>query len=204
MPTNNPSSERIVFLRSTDGGTTFSLTSLMSDITRIDRDDRYPNVKAIANKVYMTWLTVGGGKSNVLFTRSTDGGETFEVPVSFGNYTSSDVPPAISISGNNVYLAWLEEYRADSARLLFTRSTDGGATFYPVLSFNDTQYLNLIHDVQIAAYGAIVEILFQGMVQQEVDFDFENSLGYNFVITKLSNNNGSSFNDGRYFYIDYG
>ena len=63
-----------------------------------------------------------------ILSRSTDGGATFENATNIGNNTGFNGFPQIAVSGNKVYLVWHDA----SKGILFTRSTDSGASFESV------------------------------------------------------------------------
>ena len=61
----------------------------------------FPIISSMGKNVSHSWFA----NDRLLYSRSTDGGETFEPTISFGNDIGY-LPLAISVSENNVYLAW--------------------------------------------------------------------------------------------------
>lgn len=71
----------------------------------------------------------------VLFSRSIDGGKTFDT-TSLGNSSNHHQTPQAAVSGSNVYLVWSEYsdcvgFEADNCkvRIIFDKSSDRGMTF---------------------------------------------------------------------------
>lgn len=118
-----------IFLsKSTDGGLTFSSPK------NISGDMEYSDGPAIAangSDVFITWNYHAEGKDpDILFSKSTDGGETFSVPYSISNTPAYSASPSIVTDGSNVFIAWTDS-QLKSSLILFSKSTDGGQTFSP-------------------------------------------------------------------------
>jgi hypothetical protein len=86
------------------------------------------------DSVYVAWDTAGGGKSSsndaLLFSRSTDGGQTFSAPTAVSSLTSGPngvigADPFVGPNGE-VYVAW---HDIQNNRLMINSSSDGGVTF---------------------------------------------------------------------------
>jgi hypothetical protein len=77
--------------------------------------------------VYVVWDDDTSGNGEIFFTRSTDGGQTFEDKRILSNNAGGS-GPHIAVSGRNVYVGWFDNSLGNFA-VLFTRSTDGGQTF---------------------------------------------------------------------------
>src|SRR6185369_14042738 len=132
---------------STDGGLTWSppVAAINHENTVIPFEDKpgivVDNAPGSKNKgtVYVAWTRFDeyGSKepdchSHIYFTRSTDGGKSFEMPErisdSAGDCRDSDntvegAVPAVAPNGD-VYVVW-----AGPLGLVFKKSTDGGQTF---------------------------------------------------------------------------
>jgi hypothetical protein len=125
----------IFYNRSTDGGLTWMQASLplntatagpnaLSDIDRTW-------LAASGNTFHATWeedtLTGLGGSEEVWYTRSTNGGATWSMPVILSNNAgSNDVDePKVEADGNLVVITYVDA--ADD--VIAHRSTDGGATW---------------------------------------------------------------------------
>lgn len=101
-------------------------------------------IAASGNNVYAVWVDNSTGllgSYDIFFARSADGGDSFDSPVDLstpirnnGSTYGNSYSPQIAVSGNNVYVTWIESVYAPSqdrqdTHILFLRSDDGGSTF---------------------------------------------------------------------------
>ena len=76
--------------------------------------------------VYIVWFVDGAfPPTQIRFSRSTDGGATFDASQVIGNGTNQSPAIAATANDNAVYVTWID----NRDNLQFSRSTDGGATF---------------------------------------------------------------------------
>jgi hypothetical protein len=132
--------DRIVCQKSTDGGKTWSNGSYMGFAHPKDQDKEWAAVDPISNQLYVTWTQFDkyGSKnfpedqSNILFSTSTDGGETWSEAVRInqlpGNCLDKDsttegAVPAVGANGE-IYVAW-----SFDEKIYFDRSLDKGKTW---------------------------------------------------------------------------
>lgn len=140
---NNHVNYGIYFAKSIDGGEIFG------DIVRVDdfpgtqlQQVLYPTIAVSPNGViYVTWMayTVGSWNYDVYFTRSTDGGHSFEPSRRINDIPliNSSPHPQIAIYQNYfVYIVWSDN-RNGNADIYFARSLDGGLTFKPNQKINN-------------------------------------------------------------------
>jgi hypothetical protein len=88
---------------------------------------------AFEDNVYVGWSQYNGksGNNNVLLSRSTDHGVTFQKPVKVTpteHGTASFVDLNVGPDGT-LYIAWIRYTTSFTGAVMFTRSTDGGQTF---------------------------------------------------------------------------
>ncbi|HVB27057.1 MAG TPA: hypothetical protein VNE21_03990, partial [Mycobacteriales bacterium] len=86
----------------------------------------YPKLRAGAGKVYLAWLDGSMGRTDILFTRSTDGGATFPVPANLSRQFNAQFGSwawffSMGVSGDQVYIAWPIQ-----KEILLVGSKDGG------------------------------------------------------------------------------
>jgi hypothetical protein len=111
-------------------------TDLNFSVSNNTGDSVYPSVSASGNNVYVAWEDdyFGQGVSydkknyDILFTRSTDGGNSFENIKNLSNNTAPSGRPIITVTGEKVYVVWVEETLKDK-QMWFRKSTNGGSTF---------------------------------------------------------------------------
>ena len=118
----------IFFARSTDGGVTFSTTTVLP------LTSPPPGLQMgldAAGDIALLWPTSPDDThpaGSAFLTRSTDAGLTFSTPAQFDppvGVTSTALQMAVE-PGGGIDIAWLDQARAN---LSLSRSTDGGATF---------------------------------------------------------------------------
>lgn len=135
----------IYMRKSTDGGQTFGNTTMLKSVGTLPSNIKYipyeqqdteliqidTNVALSGNNVYAMWWDNKTGNWEVLLTRSTDGGQTFEDTINISNSSTGFSERAqLAVDGNNVYVTWWEEPGREP---MFRSSNDNGETFGPVL-----------------------------------------------------------------------
>lgn len=77
--------------------------------------------------IYVVWSDDSEGLSRIWFTRSSDGGTTFDAPIAVDEGTSpQQISPVIAVDGSgNVYVVW-EDYREGDADI-FIKKYDGSS-----------------------------------------------------------------------------
>lgn len=82
-----------------------------------------------AGNIYTVWEDDTNTNSNILFSRSTDGGSTFSTPKSLSNTAGFSFSPRIAVDGSGgIDVVW-EDAESTTLDIFFSHSTDGGATF---------------------------------------------------------------------------
>jgi hypothetical protein len=91
-------------------------------------DSTIPKVQATGNIVYVVWEDKSTGNGDILFKRSTDGGNNFEKTINLSNNNGESRVPQIAKSGSNVYVVWEDRSQGDR-EIFFRASTDNGNSF---------------------------------------------------------------------------
>jgi len=127
-------SRDIFFRRSVDKGNTFGDTINLSNNPGASLNPSMVASRSTSN-LYVVWEHIPGNNGEILFTRSTDGGRTFENPISLGNNTGLNGFPQVALSENNtnVYVVWHDAQNGIKLR----RSTDNGSTFETATRLSD-------------------------------------------------------------------
>ncbi|MCU1243019.1 MAG: hypothetical protein JWO71_3745 [Candidatus Acidoferrum typicum] len=85
-------------------------------------------VDAVGN-IYAVWEDDTVNNSNILFSRSTDGGATFSVPRNLSNSSGWSFGPRLLVdSHGGINVVWVDPTPGNQD-IFFSHSTDGGATF---------------------------------------------------------------------------
>jgi hypothetical protein len=136
----------LIFVRATAGGSSFSSPFLVSSSLEL------PGIAIDGQgNVYVSGV-VGGSKTGITdiqVAKSSDGGITFGTPVTAatgiallpstlpGNLFRTFLPiPQIAADTAGVYMIW-DDFRTNTSNVMFTRSTDGGATWRSPIVVND-------------------------------------------------------------------
>ena len=69
------------------------------------------------------------GTYDILFSKSTDGGNSFGTPVNVSNLHADSGYPQFAATGNNVYVTWTQTISSQNYDVYFAKSTDSGNTF---------------------------------------------------------------------------
>ena len=80
------------------------------------------------NEVFMVWTDKSLGISEIFFGKSTDGGQSFSVPINLSNNERASGFPRLTASGDNVYVTWYD-YSAGDSDIFLARSADRGLSF---------------------------------------------------------------------------
>jgi hypothetical protein len=122
----------ILSRRSTDGGANFSPAINLSAGVGIDTDA--PDAAAdSAGNVNVVWQTrlVTNGPQEIRFARSTNQGQSFAAARTISNTATASIEPAVAVdTSGNISVVWAET----GPGILFTRSTNGGASFSPLVT----------------------------------------------------------------------
>ncbi|MDE1765212.1 MAG: PEFG-CTERM sorting domain-containing protein [Thaumarchaeota archaeon] len=125
-----------VFLdTSSDSGNTFGTPV---NISNNAGDSGAPQMVIDGNNVYAVWMDDTSGNFDVLFSKSTDGGQTFAKPVNVSGDTQESGYAQLAIAGNNVYLVWTNAVTGKNYDIFFAKSTDGGQTFSQPLNISNS------------------------------------------------------------------
>jgi len=82
-----------------------------------------------AGNIYAVWEDDTVNNSNILFSRSSDGGATFSVPRNLSNSSGWSFGPRLLVdSHGGINVVWVDPTPGNQD-IFFTRSTDGGQTF---------------------------------------------------------------------------
>jgi hypothetical protein len=151
----------------------YSQTSPNFNLSDNSGDSIYPALAASGNNVYVAWQDDNFGKAvsydkkdyDILFTRSVNGGKSFENTTNLSDTISLSERPVISASGNNVYIVWTEDTLKEK-RILFRKSTDGGNTFEQTIHLGSSNYVkDYILPKEIASFGDNVYVVWRHLTE---------------------------------------
>src|SRR5882724_4682044 len=94
----------------------------------------------LGGNIYVVWEDDTDTNSNILFSRSTDGGVTFSAAKSLSNTSGSSFNPRIAVdAGGSINVVWQDSpdfFR--TSNVFFSRSNDGGNTFSTPINLSQT------------------------------------------------------------------
>jgi hypothetical protein len=132
----DPPNYDIYFARSTDGGTTF-LPNIRVDDTGSDTAWKWnPSIGCTqaGDTIYLAWGDNRNGTLDIFFSRSIDGGQSFEPNIlvndTAGTIPSSQWSPSLCVNKVGiVYVCWRDLRSGAWYAIYSDRSTDGGVSF---------------------------------------------------------------------------
>jgi hypothetical protein len=127
------------------------------NLTNGPGDQTDPHIAASGTNAYLVMTSEEGGGSNILFSRSVDGGISYSPPTQLPSVGFSFLP-SVAASGNNVYVSWTS-VTTESDIFLIT-STDGGLNFGSPVEVTIGDQSNARSSV-VAAYGNNVYVAWQ-------------------------------------------
>jgi hypothetical protein len=128
----------IFYTNSTDDGITFSPNKRINDVST---GSRHPtiDIDLTTDNIYVVWgdYRDPATKPDIYFTRSTDGGLTFEANKKVNTRDAQeDVESFISVRDGLIGIAW-GHYTGSDSGIYFSTSTDEGGNFSESVKVND-------------------------------------------------------------------
>ena len=183
------------------------------NLTDNARDSVYAQVASSGENVYMVWQenpppgfpsSGGGGLINyeIFIKKSVDGGLTFGKEVNLSNNPGFSEHPQIAASGNNVYVAWIDNSpsvtssseEGDNKKIMFTKSADGGNTFNESITLSDVPAADS-SNLEMAAAGNNVYAVWQ-VTPLTTQFNAgQESVKKGSIYLAASMDNGENFKD---------
>ncbi len=128
---------RVGFCYTTDEGHTFSPNILMEPIAPGGAQSDPWLVSDTADNAYFVFLEYEAGEGMGV-AKTTDGGVTWQSPTQASDTTGFDDKETMCVdAAGNLYMMWDHFYTDSNARLVFTKSTNGGASFEPTLALGE-------------------------------------------------------------------
>jgi hypothetical protein len=178
---------RVIFVRSTDQGSTFTDPLDVSRSSGIAFDPEI--VVDPSDAINVAWQDTAPGISVIMFSRSTDGGRTFSEPLQVSTGTGPATEAAIGCdSAGRLSVVWVDE-SSGNAEAFYSRSTDNGNTFSEPINvsrFTDDD----IHKPTVITFQNTVYMAFQNG-----DLFGEESIKNRQVFLATSANAGVSFGE---------
>ncbi len=183
----------IFFRRSVDGGDTFEESQILSG-TNNTADFSNPKIAASGNHVYLVWESATNGISQINLALSDKWGEkgTFSVRTSpLSNTARSSVNPAITATGDTVYVTWVDLGTAagDPTNHLLVKSIDGGKNFSTPKNVTGTG-LAALTPAALASDGDYVYVAWENSGSNDPNSDEVSD-----ILFVVSSDSGETFSD---------
>ncbi len=140
------SPKHILVSKSTDGGVSFQAPVVVAQITPLPKPSlpgnsfrvfTVPQIAADRRGVFVVWDSFADDQANILLAGSTDGGQTWAVPVMVNEPSPGQhFFPALAVSGGIVSVAWydsrlgqLSNGTITGLNVFYSESRDAGASF---------------------------------------------------------------------------
>ena len=188
---NNGNKFDISFAKSADGGSSFGAPINLGNPSPKGADHLY--ISESGGKIYGVWQSFSSEGSDIYFSTSPDGGNTFGSPAKLNEEGKDSAFPQIAVSGTHVYTVWLERTQGNITNVVFSKSDDNGNSFSkPTVLTNHSGNSGL---PQIYADANDVYILWEDNSLGNFDIFFAKSTdaGNTFgAFTNISNDAGES------------
>jgi hypothetical protein len=165
---------------------------------------QHPQIATTDNNIYVVWEDNTYSNKEILFTKSTDGGNSFGHVLNLSNTLGDSYNEEISAFGDNVYVVWQEhDGLGEKTSIFFKASSDGGATFGASVKISDNAAVSSYP--KVAAAGNNVAYVVWNVEQEDAQNNNDsNTTRYDggggrtggIFFTK-SINNGDSFSEIR-------
>jgi hypothetical protein len=146
----------IFYLKSTDGGATWSSKRL----TFNSSDSFSPSIAVDSNNhIHVVWDDFTPGTNDIYYKKSTDGGTTWSTKRLTWTSSNSHEPIIASDKNDNLHVVWTD-YTPGNFEVFYKKSTDGGVSWstkrltwnmggswYPTIAFDSSGNIHLVwHD----------------------------------------------------------
>lgn len=149
---------KVVYLRSTDQGETFTDPLVISGASNVASD---PEIAVDSGDgINVVWQDQESGVSSIMFSRSIDGGSTFSEPRRISTGTGAAVEAQIfADSSGRLNVVWVDE-SGGTAQAYYSQSIDNGLTFSAPINVSNAPNAN-IHKPIVTVFESTVYVAFQ-------------------------------------------
>ena len=119
--------------------------------------------------LYFVWEDHTYEKAEIFFSKSVDGGKTFQPAINLSNNNGTSLWPRLAVSGNDIYVTWYD-YTTHISEIFFSHSSDGGKTFETT---NLSENIGVSFNPWIAASGDNVYVVWMDDTPNYIKIDVE-------------------------------
>ena len=124
----------ILFSKSIDGGNTWSSPQ---NISNSEMTSRAPSITTNGTDIFLSWNDTFqffdppfNVFTEILFSKSVDGGTTWSTPQNISNNEESSEDSSIVTNGTSISITWMDD-SSGNEEIYFSKSDDGGTTWTP-------------------------------------------------------------------------
>jgi hypothetical protein len=133
--TNGGRNSDIFFSKSVNSGASFIKPVALTNYKQGIKQE--PRIAVSGKNIYIIWSDYSLGAAEIYFTKSTNNGVTFSMPVALGTSFGAAEETRLSAFGDSVYVLWIGSANGVTAgAVLFRTSSDGGNTFSNTMSLS--------------------------------------------------------------------
>jgi hypothetical protein len=123
---NNKGDFEVFLSKSSNSGDSFDSPV---DISTSAGESGSPEVFVYQNNIYEVWMDNTSGNYDIMFTKSSDGGNTFSKPLDVSNLKGDSGYPQLAAWKNNVYVVWTQTMTGINYDIYFAKSSNNGDSF---------------------------------------------------------------------------
>lgn len=173
-PISTIANTNTMFVKSTDGGLTFSIPKNLSikNVYSQATVNWSPKIAVSGNNVYVIWIVSNYSWVNVFLTTSNDNGNIFGDPINVSNNDKTNIAqlPGITASDKGVFVIWQDYFNNSRdppyGYIKLAKSTDGKTFDIQKLSDNDGAEGRSSTEPHVYANGDNVYALWRDEVQK--------------------------------------
>ena len=120
------------------------------NISHTSSDSQSPDIIASNDGIFALWLENKSGRSDVFFSKSIDGGNTFSNSTNLSSAVSGQSGYAsFAQKGQDVYVVW-QTSLSGTASVFLSKSSDGGSSFEKPVMVSDTTKLAAFPQIAVS------------------------------------------------------
>ena len=150
---NRDGNKEIYYLRSTNGGVSWSTETRMTNNAAVSTS---PSITAVASYVHLVWIDERDGNKEVYYQRSLNGGSSWATAVRLTNNSADAWTPRVSSSGALVHIVW-DDTRYNNEEIFYKLSTNYGQTWGTDTRL--TFYSDVSANPSVTTIGAFLHIV---------------------------------------------
>lgn len=141
--------------------------------------------------IYMAWEDDTASNSNILFSRSTDGGATFSTPINLSNTSGYSFAPRITTgTAGNVYVTWQDDTPGNTV-IMFSHSTNAGVSFSTPINLSNGSADSSSQQIAVDSTGNIYVVWENDTLNLGIFFSHSTDGGATFSAPALLSTNPS-------------